>query len=201
MLYVCSDYGSVNSYWEKEFDLQYKVKLINYDDVKNSSIGLDDILILDIDFFNTNEDLIAFINDIPKTTKIIALIESPKLAHGAYIIKLGFKSYLGKKTSKVLIKQALNSVLSSNVWLYPELMNFIIKHIHVEQIENTTSEIFEKLSSKEVEVAKLVADGLSNKEIAKILDIQLVTVKKHMGSIFSKLNIKDRVSLAIMIKK
>jgi DNA-binding NarL/FixJ family response regulator len=78
-------------------------------------------------------------------------------------------------------------------------MNYIIKHIQTNKEQNNSSDIMSKLSTKEQKVANLVADGLSNKDIAQKLDVQLVTVKKHIGSIFSKLNIKDRVSLALLV--
>ena len=80
-------------------------------------------------------------------------------------------------------------------------MNYIIKNITVDTEKQIDKKKLSVLSSKELEVAKLVAKGDSNKEISKQLDIQLVTVKKHIGNIFTKLKVKDRVSLAIFINK
>ena len=80
-------------------------------------------------------------------------------------------------------------------------MNYIIKNITVESEKQIDQKKLSILSSKELEVAKLVAKGDSNKDIAQQLDIQLVTVKKHIGNIFTKLKVKDRVSLAIFINK
>jgi DNA-binding NarL/FixJ family response regulator len=116
------------------------------------------------------------------------------------LIKKGFRSYLGKDTPKVLIAQAIKTVLEDNLWLYPELMNYIIKHIHIEQ-QKPNDNLFESLTQKELEVTHYIAQGLSNREIAQKMDIQLVTVKKHLGSVFTKLNVKDRLSLAILVNK
>ena len=80
-------------------------------------------------------------------------------------------------------------------------MNYIIKNITVDTEKQIDKKKLSVLSSKELEVAQLVAKGDSNKEISKQLDIQLVTVKKHIGNIFTKLKVKDRVSLAIFINK
>ena len=121
------------------------------------------------------------------------------LAHGAIFIKNGFKSYLGKKTSKIIIDQAIKTVIDGNIWIYPQLMNFIIQNIHIDKKEKSSSEVLDNLSQKEQNVANLVAQGYPNKDIAQDLGIQLVTVKKHISSIFIKLNIKDRVALAILI--
>ena len=200
MLYICTKQDIIKNYWEKEFGKKYSVKVVEIDffyfeqDFTNQ-----DILILDIDQFETIESVIEYYSSLPKILKSIAILDEPKLAHGTYLIKQGFKSYIGKKTSKLIVDKALATVIDGNVWLYPELMNYIIKHISTSSDKSNASTIMSKLSSKEQNVANLVADGLSNKDIATTLGIQIVTVKKHISSIFTKLNIKDRVSLAVLI--
>ncbi|MGD9553526.1 MAG: helix-turn-helix transcriptional regulator [Arcobacteraceae bacterium] len=47
---------------------------------------------------------------------------------------------------------------------------------------------------------QLVSKGYSNAKIANELDIAEVTVKKHIGSMFEKLEVKDRLSLALILK-
>eukprot|EP01156_Anaeramoeba_ignava_P013656 Anaeramoba_ignava/a580_12.p1 GENE.a580_12~~a580_12.p1 ORF type:complete len:203 (+),score=1.84 a580_12:74-682(+) len=202
MLYICSKLDKIQNFWSKEFEKNYDLKIVNSDFFDfNKNFESDDVLILDLDQFLKVEESITFFNSLPKTLKVIAIIEEPKLAHGTYIIKKGFKSYLSKKTSKFIVDQVLRTVAEGNVWLYPELMSYIIKHVNLNSEQKNTSNLLAKLSSKEQEVANLVAEGLSNKEISSKLDIQLVTVKKHISSIFTKLNVKDRVSLAILINK
>ena len=201
MLYICSKDKTVNEYWTNEFQ-KYNVKLIESDYfLDNNKFNKDDVIILDLDQFDSLDDIMKVYNTIPKSAKVIALVKTPKLAHGTYMIKHGFKSYLGKETPSIVIKQALLTVLQDNVWLYPELMNYIIKHINVTSQDNQKENILEKLTAKEAEVASCVAQGFSNNEIAQKLGIQPVTVKKHIGNIFNKLNVKDRVSLAIKINE
>jgi hypothetical protein len=53
---------------------------------------------------------------------------------------------------------------------------------------------------KEFEVLQLVSKGYSNAKIANELNIAEVTVKKHIGSMFEKLDVKDRLSLALILK-
>ncbi len=200
MIYICSKSSMANNYWEKEFKKNYGVSIVDtsYFDF-NDSFNSEDIIVLDLVQFDSIDKTITFFNKIPKIVKVIALVDEPKLAHGAFMIKSGFKSYLSKRTNKIIIEQVLSTVSSGNIWLYPELMNYIIKHININNDDNKSSGALEKLSAKEKEVANLVAEGMSNKEIAQSLDVQLVTIKKHIGNIFSKLSIKDRVALAILI--
>ncbi len=55
------------------------------------------------------------------------------------------------------------------------------------------------LSERECQVARLVAGGASNKEIARQLDISERTVKAHLTSIFEKLSLRDRLQLSLRI--
>ena len=55
------------------------------------------------------------------------------------------------------------------------------------------------LSEREQEVARRVAQGASNKEIAAQLDISERTVKAHLGAIFEKLGVRDRLQLLLRV--
>jgi len=202
MIYLYSQSKTIENYWQNQFNHKYGVTTIKNDFFDfDKKVTINDILILDIDQFDSIENIFNYYATIPKVLNVIALLDEPKLAHGAFLVKKGFKSYLGKKTSKIIINEALQTVINGNVWLYPQLMNYIIKHINTSIEKNTSSDILDKLTVKEQKVATLVSEGLSNKEIAQNMEIQLVTVKKHIGSIFEKLNIKDRVALAILINQ
>ncbi len=59
----------------------------------------------------------------------------------------------------------------------------------------------EKLSKRELEILKMVSQGLSNKEIARQLVIAEGTVKNHLTSIYSKLNARDRMHAVLIAKE
>jgi len=180
----------------------YSLQLINRQyDFEKESFMLDDILIIDIDEFDSLENVMNYFNTLPSLLKTIAIIAEPQLSHGAFLIKKGFKSYLGKDTNKEIVNIAIESVRNENVWLYPQLMNFIIQYISIGKNESQSLENLEQLTEKERKVAILVSNGLSNKEIANELGVQLVTIKKHIGHIFTKLDVKDRLSLALYINQ
>jgi len=56
------------------------------------------------------------------------------------------------------------------------------------------------LTKREEQVLRLVSKGNSNKEVARELDLQEKTVKHHMTSILSKLNVRNRVEAAVLAK-
>jgi Response regulator containing a CheY-like receiver domain and an HTH DNA-binding domain len=53
------------------------------------------------------------------------------------------------------------------------------------------------LSSREIEVLTLMAEALSNKQIARELDISEATVKTHVSTLIAKLNVQDRVGAVV----
>ena len=57
----------------------------------------------------------------------------------------------------------------------------------------------EGLSAREEDVARLLAQGVSNKEIARALGIEVVTVKRHVGNIFRKLGARNRTQAALAL--
>ena len=57
----------------------------------------------------------------------------------------------------------------------------------------------EELSAREEDVARLLVQGVSNKEIARALGIEVVTVKKHVGNIFRKLGTRNRTQAALCL--
>ncbi|MDI6689306.1 MAG: response regulator transcription factor [Actinomycetota bacterium] len=58
--------------------------------------------------------------------------------------------------------------------------------------------LYSNLSNREREILRLIAQGMSNKEIAKELFISDKTVKNHLRNIFSKLHINDRTTAAVI---
>jgi DNA-binding NarL/FixJ family response regulator len=57
------------------------------------------------------------------------------------------------------------------------------------------------LSAREQEVAQLLVCGVSNKEIARALGIEVVTVKKHVGNILRKLGVENRTQAAMRLAR
>jgi DNA-binding NarL/FixJ family response regulator len=70
----------------------------------------------------------------------------------------------------------------------------------VAQISSNKTVSLDELTKRECQVAKAVADGLSNREIAARLSISERTVKARLTSVFQKLNVRDRVQLALLLR-
>jgi NarL family two-component system response regulator LiaR len=79
--------------------------------------------------------------------------------------------------------------------LHPRIASRVIKELQGQRQE--TPNAFRELSDREFEVMRLVANGLSNAEIADDLVISVKTVKGHVSNILGKLHLADRTQAAV----
>ncbi len=171
--------------------------LNNYTDILNFKINNEDIFILSSEYFNTIDDSLSFYKSLPQNLNVIFITENLNLTEGTIFIKKGIKSYCYSFVDELVLKRVIQVVKRGDTWVYPALMNYIIKQINIKP--TSKKNLLKKLTDKEKYIALLVGSGDSNQEIANSLDVALVTVKKHISKIFEKLDIKDRVSLSILV--
>jgi len=123
----------------------------------------------------------------------------------------GAAGYCGESEPPKLLLQAVTSVLKGDIWiqrhLVPRVIGILIKmNPEAAQPTNNTQAIesyalLETLSSREKDVANMICGGENNKVIGNALNISERTVKAHLTSIFKKLNVPDRLRLALYIKE
>lgn len=143
---------------------------------------------------------LSFLKEDCPNIKTILFSNKPSYLEGTFALKFGIKAYANTYMAHIHIQDALNTVKSGNVWLYPEFIQKMIEELSQQQKPlHVSTQNLEKLSEREKQIALLVKEGLSNKEIAHKAEITERTVKAHLGAIFEKLGIKDRLSLALLI--
>jgi len=114
----------------------------------------------------------------------------------------GAVGYLLKDVSPEKLFEAIRSAHKGEYYLLPSITAKVMAEFtrlpRTPKIE--ISDQIENLSRREVEILKMVATGMSNKEIASSLVIAEGTVKNHLTSIFNKLDARDRMH-AVLIGK
>jgi len=122
----------------------------------------------------------------------------------------GAGGYCEIDASEKIIQQALSSITKGEIWIQKHLVQRVIGSLiklNAQKQENKTVknaqalERLNKLSARELDVAKMVEIGENNKKIAQHLNISERTVKAHLTSTFKKLNVKDRLHLALLMKE
>jgi NarL family two-component system response regulator LiaR len=105
-------------------------------------------------------------------------------------IRAGAVGYLLKDTEAEELCRAIKAAAAGQVQLSPQAAALLIREVQIPQSP-------EKLTQREVEVLKLLAHGLANKEIAHELNIGEKTVKTHVSSILGKLGVLSRTQAAL----
>lgn len=108
------------------------------------------------------------------------------------LLRSGVKAILPRSASAEEILQAVEAVATGLVVLHPDAIDALLTLMPTSErvVEATTP--LQALTSREIEVLGMLAEGLGNKAIAKRLGISEHTVKFHVSSIFSKLNASSR---------
>jgi len=144
---------------------------------------------------------IQFIFSYFTNAKIVVLANAPVQAEAVYVLKLGAVGYCHAFVPAPVLKEVKKVITHGGLWLGQDVLQRLIEVST--SIVGTTPEYAEallnKLTKREQEVALEVAKGLSNKEIARILNITERTVKAHLASIFERSGAKDRLQLALML--
>ncbi len=112
-------------------------------------------------------------------------------------LQLGAEGYVLKDAESSVLIEAIRTVANGNTYVQPNMTSELVKEFSRISTHTKGKEEENILTSREVEVIELIAEGLINKEIAKKLYISEKTVKNHVSNIFKKLNVSDRTQAAI----
>src|SRR6476659_1135611 len=110
------------------------------------------------------------------------------------LLHAGAKGYLMKQTASNELCQAIRQVRLGNQYLSPPLARRLNSQRNGAFL-NGVSDTARELTEREVEVLKLIAGGLSNREIAEVLKISIKTVEKHRQGTMNKLDIHEVAGL------
>src|SRR4030042_1456509 len=156
-----------------------------------------DVLVMDI--------AMPLLNGLEATRRILKAVPATRVlilsAHGddeyiRQVVMLGAAGYLIKQTSADFLSRAIREVPKGNTFFSPSIANRL-HSLSLESPEECGGLKKKKagLSSREVEVLQLIAEGKANKQIARELGISIKTVEKHRQHLMSKLDLHDTAGI------
>lgn len=131
-----------------------------------------------------------------KGVKVIALTSFTEDDKVFPAIQAGASSYLLKDVSPDDLAEAIRAAQRGEARLHPDIARKLMEQV-AQQGDLARQDLPMDLTGRELEVVQLVAQGLSNSEIAEALVISEKTVKTHVSNILGKLHLDDRTQLAI----
>jgi DNA-binding NarL/FixJ family response regulator len=106
-------------------------------------------------------------------------------------LRAGARGYLTKDAGGDEIVRAVQSVLSGEAGLSPSIQRRLLERLSDPE-PAVAAQVPDGLTARETEVLVLIAEGLSNQEIARRLHVSTATVKTHINNLFAKTGLKDR---------
>lgn len=128
-------------------------------------------------------------------TKVLVLTQYDNKEYVFHMLKAGAAGYILKKAAGTELVSAIRAVHAGESFLYPSAAKAVVDRYFGEGEEEEEERRLDRLSDREKEVLKLLAEGLSNREIAELLCLSVKTVMSHRASIMEKLDIHNRTEL------
>lgn len=152
----------------------------------------------------------SFSTQIPQAVKFMVIGRNWTDQQQIQAMVSGCSGYCESNIALKQLPKAVHHILKGEIWIQRHLVPHVIKALAQKNQSHQIQDMLNSegihpkldlLSSREQEVAKLVTKGESNKQIAAELNISERTVKAHLTSVFNKLDIPDRLHLAILLKE
>ncbi len=185
-----------------------------------------DVVLLDLDLDGRNgHDCLTELLTVAPQTRVLILTGTPDLDLHREAIYKGAMGLVRKLEAAEVLLKAIKKIYAGEVWLDGAMMARLLNDLWrvrggqiadpANPLHNSEREVAQTLHSKvhhpppeeavkiahltdrEREVVLLVGHGLRNQQIADRLFISVITVRHHLSSIFSKLDVEDRFELAI----
>lgn len=157
--------------------------------VKETKLNL---LILDINFPDGNSiNIIPEVKSIQPELKILIFTAYDESIYAMRYLNAGVSGYLNKGCTEDEIKQAVKSMVTTGKYITQTIKDRILDSY----ISKTPVNPLEKLSIREVEVARLLIKGYGNLEISELLQIKKTTVSTFKNRVFEKLEIDNLATL------
>jgi DNA-binding NarL/FixJ family response regulator len=151
-----------------------------------------DLLIIDIDGCESEfDEIIANCRSAAPNTRIVVLTSHAAQQSMQRCLACGVDGYVVKDISPGELMRACKAVARGETYFDPRVAGGLLRRLQSERPAE------DELSLRESEIVRLIAAGLSNKEIGERLCLSEKTVKNHVSRIFSKLQITARTQAAI----
>ena len=195
---VVDDHKLIREMWTQIFRFTENIEVIGETGIFDEAIEIiktkrPDIVLLDINLPPASGlDAVPLIRKFSPGTKIIAVSMHSQPAFAKKMLKLGAKAYVTKNSSQDEILKAVDEVMNGRIYVCTEIK----EHLSEQMMDDESGKPdIKDLSLREIEIIRLIKEGLSSKEIADRLHISVRTIEVHRHNILKKLKLKNTAAL------
>ncbi len=167
--------------------------------VKQSLHTLPDLILMDVRMPGMDgvDATAHIVHDRPDSrVLILTTFDLDEAVHRA--LQAGASGFLLKDTPYDQLLHAIRVVAAGDCVLAPSVTRRLIEHFTPKPtLTALDGALLDRLTDREREVLRLIAQGLSNAEIGRVIFLSEATVKTHVGRVLTKLGCRDRVQAAI----
>ena len=154
-----------------------------------------DVLLLDINMPDKNGlEVLEEIRKKKLNIKVLVLTIHNEVEYLLRAVEIGIEGYILKDSESSVLRKAIFAIHNGETFIQPSLTPMLNSKM-VER--DSDKQKIDDLTRRELDVLKLLAQGMFNKEIATTLDISERTVKNHVSNIFKKIDVADRTQAAV----
>ncbi len=135
------------------------------------------------------------VKKVSPRTQVVVLTSYHEDEHIFPALKAGAISYILKDMKMDKLAETIQRAVRGEVTLHPFVASRVLRNLRGENMDGEA--LYADLTERELDVLKLIANGLSNSQIAEQLVISENTVKGHVSNILSKLHLADRTQVAV----
>jgi len=168
------------------------------------SVGNVDVVLLDMRMDNSYGVLNSIRSDY-ENVKIIVIAVPEKEENFLRCIESDITGYLSKESTIDELIEAVITVDKGNLYCPCGITQYILQSVKSKgdkkrNVQASYSDVLNDVTKREMQIIKLLADGMSNKQIARTLTIEISTVKNHVHNILVKLGVESRAKVACMLR-
>lgn len=194
-------------HWQASLGLNYQIKLAKSLDSILEKWKNDrhyPLVVIDYGLLRENyEESLSRLQLSISESKVLLIGENCDREIQLKAFRRGFQGYMESHLSRELLRKGIERLLNGEMWVERSMVKSLFQSLREQnsaQDEFLIPNRLNMLTPREIEIAGMICRGASNKKIANHLNITERTVKAHLSSIFRKLNVTDRLQLAVLIK-
>lgn len=162
---------------------------------------LPDVLLLDISIPGGGIEATREIARLCPYIKVVMLTASENEKHVSDALEAGARGYILKGVGAQELVRTIHAVNNGESYVTPQLAARLLTMLKAPQSPPSMDADLPALTRREEQILDAVAEGKTNKEIARLLNISEKTVKHYMTNIMHKLQVRNRVEAALIVKR